>query len=400
MALFRSEVLNYDFFKKALEDAEQTKYVEVNEITIGEVSHVGLQEVIPVQISASIRGKEKVFNWIAKLNSSSESASKLGKQLYLWNKEVYVYTVLLPNVELISNNLKLAVPAHPDLIHHAESETTSAILLTDLTLAGFEPALADINLEIDTVELLVNWLAGLHAHSYAYFQGKSSWLGKSESKPPTFLIDLVPLAGRSICTEEGLVELVRSFQPPKEDYASRLKILFATEAYSEICRKVFGERFDKFCTVCHGSPWMENALIWKDDKQIREVVFMNYQQARFSQPATDIAILLYTSTSKEFRKEHLSRVLKTYHNTLTDTLVKLGFGPDTYPFSDLFQDYQDAMIPAIGMAVTVLPGLVREAGDEVDSKRCEGSPGSFAGGKFVSDKVNEIMVELVENGLL
>jgi len=397
MALFRSEVLNHDFFKKALEDAEQTRYVEVNEITIGEVSYIGLQEIIPVQICANIRGRTKVFNWTAKLNSSSESASKLGKELNLCEKEVYVYTVLLPNVELISNNLKLAVPAHPDLIHHAETDTTSALLLTDLTLAGFEPALANINLEINTVELLVNWLAGLHAHSYAYFQGKSSWLGKQENKPPAFLVDLVPLAGRSVSSEEGLVELVKLFQPPLEDYASRLKTLFATEAYSEICRKVFGERTDKFCTVCHGSPWMENALIWKDDEQIREVVFINYQQARFSQPATDIAILLYTSTSKEFRKEHLSRVLKTYHNTLTETLGKLGFGPDTYPFSDLFQDYQDAMIPAIGMAVTVLPGLVRESGDEVDSKRGDDSLG---GGKFVSDKINEMMEELIEDGLL
>lgn len=396
MALFRSEVLNHDFFKKALEDAEQTKYVEVNEITIGEVSHIGLQEVFPVKIAASVRGKEKSFNWIAKLNSSSESASKLGKELNLWNKEVYIYTVLLPNVEVISNSLKLAVPAHPDLVHSAETENTSALLLTDLTLAGFEPALADINLEIGTVELLVKWLAGLHAHSYAYFQGNSSLLGKAENKPPAFLIDLVPLAGRSVCSEEGLVDLVKMFQPPLEDYASRLKNLFATKAYSEICRKVFGERSDKFCTVCHGSPWMENALIWKDNEHVREVVFMNYQQARFSQPATDIAILLYTSTSKVFRKDHLSRVLKTYHSTLTETLGKLGYGPETYPFSDLFQDYQDAMIPAIGMAVTILPGLVRETGDEVDSKRGEDS--SVV--NLVADRVNEMMEELVEDGLL
>eukprot|EP00091_Calanus_sinicus_P020382 TRINITY_DN5536_c0_g1_i2.p1 TRINITY_DN5536_c0_g1~~TRINITY_DN5536_c0_g1_i2.p1 ORF type:complete len:299 (+),score=88.19 TRINITY_DN5536_c0_g1_i2:105-1001(+) len=296
MALFRSEVLNHDFFKKALEDAEQTKFVEVNEITIGEVAQIGLQEVLPVQITASIRGKEKVFNWIAKLNSSSESASELGKDLNLWKKEDYIYTVLLPNLEVISNSLKLAVPAHPDLIHSEETEKTSALLLTDLTLAGFEPAVSTIDLEIGMVELLVNWLAGLHAHSYAYFHGQS------DRMPPSYMIDLVPLAGKSVCSEDGLLDLVKSFQPPLEDYASRLKSLFSTDAYAEICKKVFGERYDKFCTVCHGSPWMENALIWKDGKEIREVVYMNYQQARFSQPATDIAILLYTSTSKVLEK--------------------------------------------------------------------------------------------------
>jgi len=393
MALFRSEVLNHDFFKKALEDAERTKNVDVLEITVGEVAHTGLQEVLPVQITAAIRGKERIFNWVAKLNSSSDSASELGKELNLWQKETYIYTDLLPNLEVISNTLHLAVPAHPDLIHAEKTKKTEALLLTDLTLAGFEPAIYNIDLNIDTVELLVNWLACFHAHSFAYFQGQE------DRKPPSFLLDLVPLAGRSVCSEEGLIDLVKSFQPPVEDYASRLKNLFATEAYSEICKKVFGERSEKFCTVCHGSPWLENAMIWKDEEQIREVVYINYQQARFSQPATDIAILLYTSTSKKFRKEHLSTVLKTYHKTLTETLAVLGHGPETYPFSDLFQDYQDAIIPAIGMAVTVLPGLVRATGDEVDSKRGEDSPGVVSG-RLVADRVNGMMEELVEDGLL
>jgi len=394
MALFRSEVLNQEFFKKALEVAEQTKYVEVTEITIGEVSHIGLQELLPVKVQATVRGKERVINWVAKLNSSSEAASQLGRELHLWKKEVFLYNTLLPNVELISNELRLVVPAHPDLVHSEETEKSSALLLTDLTLAGFEPAvLSSIDPEIETVELLVNWLAGLHAHSYAYFQSKLDRI------PPPFLIDKVPLAGRNVCSEDALLEMVKQLQPASEDYSSKLGKLFEKEGYAELCKKVFGERYDNFCTVCHGSPWIENALVWRADGKIREVVYTNYQQARFSQPATDIAILLYTSTSKQFRKDNLSRVLKTYHNTLTEALSKLGHGEETYPFSDLFKDYQDAMIPAIGIAVTALPGLVRDPVDEVDSRRGEDAPGS-CGGNFVTDRVNEILQELVEQNLM
>ena len=83
--------------------------------------------------------------------------------------------------------------------------------------------------------------------------------------------------------------------------------------------------------------------------------------------------------------------MKKYHSMLTDLLVKLGHSADTYPFSDLFQDYQDAMIPAVGVAMTILPGLVRDKdGDEVDSK--ENIP--------ISDKAKELVEELIEEGLL
>ena len=74
-----------------------------------------------------------------------------------------------------------------------------------------------------------------------------------------------------------------------------------------MCRAVFGPRDSKFCTVCHGAPWLENCLVWRDGEEVREVVFTNYQQARYCQPATDLAILLYTSSSKQFRQQNLSR---------------------------------------------------------------------------------------------
>ena len=61
----------------------------------------------------------------------------------------------------------------------------------------------------------------------------------------------------------------------------------------------------------------------------------------------------------------MSSILKGYHRTLTETLSVLGHtDPNIYPFSDLVHDYQQAVIPAVGVAVTVLPGLVKETTDE------------------------------------
>ena len=170
MALFRSEILNQDFFKRALQEAEKTKNVDILEITIGDSTSTGLQEMFPVHLTATIRGRQREFDWTAKISSSSEAAVELSKELNLWEKEIYFYKDLLPRLELRSNKLHLECPAHPDLVYSATSQTGSAILLTDLSLAGFSPASSTMEMEPELMTLLVSWLAGLHAHTFAHYR--------------------------------------------------------------------------------------------------------------------------------------------------------------------------------------------------------------------------------------
>ena len=231
----------------------------------------------------------------------------LGKELRLWEKELFVYKELLPTIELRSNKLHLAAPAHADLVYaDIKEEDHKALLFTDLGLAGFEPCSSGCEPDPATIELLVTTLAKLHAHGYDFMQSSADTAGD-------ILNDSVPLAGRRLASEEGLQELVSSLEPPNADYSTRLRSLFSTEAYFSLCRAVFGPRADRLCVPCHGSPWLENALVWRDQAGVREAVYINYQHTRLCQPATDLCILLYTSTSKQFRKEHVSHLLRGYH---------------------------------------------------------------------------------------
>ena len=139
-----------------------------------------------------------------------------------------------------------------------------------------------------------------------------------------------------------MAEGVRSLQP-RHAYSARLAALFSTPAYQEACRRVFGPRAGpgQLCTVCHGAPWLEHAMVWREGGVAREALYTGYQHARLCQPAADVAILLYTSTSRQFRAAQLSGLLRGYHRTLTLTLAALGH-TDTqlYPFSQFFADYQ------------------------------------------------------------
>ena len=89
-------------------------------------------------------------------------------------------------------------------------------------------------------------------------------------------------------------------------------------------------------------------------------------------------------------------MLKHYHTTIVDTFLDLGYTFDTYPFSQLVQDYQEAVLPAVGVAVTALPGLIGSAGDTTDTTAMEDCPGG-QGEALLAEKVNDIMVELIED---
>ena len=56
----------------------------------------------------------------------------------------------------------------------------------------------------------------------------------------------------------------------------------------------------RFNTICHGDMWMGN-LMFKDD--VSECVIIDFHSAQFLSPATDLAHLLLTSTSRAYRQE-------------------------------------------------------------------------------------------------
>ena len=101
---------------------------------------------------------------------------------------------------------------------------------------------------------------------------------------PKWLVDSVPFAGKekdSLPVESNLstvLTVIRSVQPPLADYAGRMENLFSTKAYSDICKEVLGQRRDKFCVTCHGSPWARNAVFWYKGEEVKEVMLNNYQQ--------------------------------------------------------------------------------------------------------------------------
>jgi len=396
MALLRSDIINNDLIVSAIRSLEKTRHVEVESLTTG-IPVLGLvEEVLRIKVKAIVRGQEKDYYWTAKISSSDGVVSTAGERMGIWQKETSFYRAVFPFFDLKGESLGLEGPLHPTLIFSQLTPEKECLLFSDMTCEGFQPV--NYPLDKESVDLAINYLAKLHALGHSYLQSgvNNQWLvdelSYAEHIDPSLLGKMKQAEANQIDHSKGM----------KLEYATRLRALFSTEAYVLLCKQVFGPRKDIFATVCHGRPTFSNMLQWKKNKadceaendgtdDTAEAIFINFSEARFCQPATDLAVLLYTSTDRQFRKQYLSECLKTYHTSLEDNLLQLGFPPNLYTFYHLYEDYQDAVVPAVGVAVNLLPGVLGAATNPRGEDQTDGVDDSF-----LADDVLEMLCDFGE----
>lgn len=70
----------------------------------------------------------------------------------------------------------------------------------------------------------------------------------------------------------------------------------------------------------------------------------------------DLAYLLGSSTTPEFRRDHLDEILSFYHGTLIEVLGGLGYPALLYPYDQLKQDYDECFV--FGFAMGTMHAMV------------------------------------------
>ena len=74
-------------------------------------------------------------------------------------------------------------------------------------------------------------------------------------------------------------------------------------------------------------PGSDNADVsscGEPERKPKECYMIDFHSAQFLSPATDLAHLLLTSTTREYRKEHWDEVVKHYYDIFNVTLAEFG----------------------------------------------------------------------------
>lgn len=145
---------------------------------------------------------------------------------------------------------------------------------------------------------------------------------------------------------------------------------------------------------------------------MESICFLDWQITRYCSPVLDLLYNIFSATDQQFRREHYNKLLKTYHESLSETVRKLGSDPERL-FS--YDDLQDELRYLGDFALLTGPLIVQlkiaNPEDVVDldeySERVE--RGEIADllreydnetQKKYNDLVNGIVVDLIDYGYI
>eukprot|EP00091_Calanus_sinicus_P013473 TRINITY_DN29925_c0_g1_i1.p1 TRINITY_DN29925_c0_g1~~TRINITY_DN29925_c0_g1_i1.p1 ORF type:complete len:150 (+),score=45.90 TRINITY_DN29925_c0_g1_i1:19-468(+) len=93
-------------------------------------------------------------------------------------------------------------------------------------------------------------------------------------------------------------------------------------------------------------------------------MFIDFQMTSYHSPTLDLAYFMTSSTTGQFRREHLSHVLTYYHTIFMLTVERLGSTVE-YSFEDLENDYKKSYLWGLNFSIGALPSVLAESDEDV-----------------------------------
>lgn len=138
---------------------------------------------------------------------------------------------------------------------------------------------------------------------------------------------------------------------------------------------------------------------------------MDWQLGRYSSPVLDISYFMFSSTDRKLREEHYDKLIKLYHNSLSNTIRKLGSDPEKlFSFNDLQGELKRYGRFGLLLAPVLLQIITSKASDIPDmddfaeqmannTKTLEESVAAFSSTGTV-DQYNQRVRDVVKDGIL
>ncbi|CAG9864999.1 unnamed protein product [Phyllotreta striolata] len=296
-------------------------------------------------------GAKENSSFFVKYFPTAEILARLARELGSFEKESFVYKLFKQfakdDINIIDNVATKCYVCKCD----------SYVILENLADCSFEPADKRADLDYDTVLVVLQALAQLHASSIVY-EIKS---GKKliESYPGELVESFYNATNRknTEASIKGISESIGLF-----DLDGPLK---NGKRFSDVAGCLCGEIDDlvkpsgKYRNVLtHGDLWANNVMLKRDEKSGKAVgcKLVDFQCARYAPPAYDVLSFIYLTTSREFRRQHLYELTGIYYSYLERNLKRFGCNiDDILSFDDFMESCEVAKKFAIVLAAFYFP---------------------------------------------
>lgn len=161
---------------------------------------------------------------------------------------------------------------------------------------------------------------------------------------------------------------------------------------------------EQWAAAAHGDCWTNNMLFQYDEGgKPTTVCLVDLQCTRVCCIMTDIVYYLYTSTTTEFRKEHLEEMLKWYYTKFTEYCEILKVKPfPGFTWDNFQRKYHRSKMLGLLFATFCLPFMLQRPESNVNMDtvvEVEKNPGAH-GGQAVAEMFKNLGRDQEDDKLL
>uniref|UniRef100_A0A182VYD7 CHK domain-containing protein n=1 Tax=Anopheles minimus TaxID=112268 RepID=A0A182VYD7_9DIPT len=318
----------------------------------------------------SLDGRNHVFkiSLIFKRQITNPNRRLLFRCDAAFENEINAYASIIPILQRIS---PYDLP-YPKCLTAGSDEYGDRIVLEDLTTSGFAMVDRRIGLSFDHCMAVMKELAKLHAVSLALKHEQPREFADlcSKVREIVYCPEATDFYTHSLESSfRGALESLR-YSNSKGDLDGPIRAVEGlTGRLYRIMRGLVCNGFDEgWRVICHGDTWVNNLMFSADCQQVR---LIDLQTMRCTTPVLDILHLLYTSTERNMRQQHVTDLLLQYRRTLLDALQEhfvtfhdsatsaslMRHFADQFSYQRLRAEYDRCLPYGMGIAMWLLPAV-------------------------------------------
>jgi len=341
-----------DYVIELLDDIAKKEGFEKYKYSISAGSNHGdgfLAAMKRITVSGTRNGRDDELSLIFKLMPSSAARREQFNSTKVFSREVTMYNNVLKTMHDFQVEKGLTAEdgffEYPKCYGVLEDEKNDrfALVMEDLKKAGYEMFDKFKPSDFNHVKLFMESLGKYHAISFALkdqrpgvleqFKDLEDIFADQVKRSPDmmqamfrFSYDRAILAFENDIAKEAAVCTLRKL---KENFLHDLTTL------------PLGRKTEPFSVINHGDCWNNNLMFKYDEKSNipQKICLLDWQLGRYSSPVLDITYFMFSSTDRALREEHYDKLIKIYHNALSNTITKLGSDPEKlFSFNDLLEE--------------------------------------------------------------
>lgn len=297
-------------------------------------------EIIRVHIKARLPNLSKEYNLVIKFKGQHPRIDFIYQNAQIYLKELLMYSKVLLEFNNFQKNLtNNQYPiSHPKFIYGKCTTDEFVLVMENIKDMGFIIHNKEETFNFEHLKMAVIQLVRLHAVSYSYDHTHTFLKKYPEFEKTEYGTVLLRLAGPAILDvtcevlkKEKNHDLLEKINSKKKDLIKQHDEMHNEKSYKLLC-------------LVHGDAHVRNMMFKYNDSDVNhnnpsDIKLLDWQTPHWNTPVMDLHHLIYSTTSRELRKEHLEDILQFYHSTFVEATSNMGVVGLNWTYEDFKNDF-------------------------------------------------------------